>query len=504
MRKISIFIIFSLILFSNFSIMGFAETDDEMIIKIGLQYTPPEASERKPLVPVSTSTTFELGQLVNGTYVTIVPTTISSFTYDLDNGYHAVIGPFASYDEARASATQMNGFVVRKEGFYAYGQSGTQGFASGQSMSYGGTVQGPENTLVILKSGNSVVLGYDCTYDYVMVPTGSGLRNSTFIFGDRSYRGGLGAKRQNSNDVSLVNYVRMNEYLYGVVPREMSPAWPIEALKAQAVVARSFAIANFNKFSHYGFNLDNTSVSQVYGGHTSEGTGSTQAVVDTRGIVLKYGNTVISGFYHSNSGGFTENSENVYSAELPYIKGVYDPFSLGAPNDQWELSYSDSFIEQKLKNYGQNIGDLNNFYIEAYTDNNRVKKARFEGTNGTVVLPNQDIRKVFGYNEVKSTLIKVIPNNAITITNGSVISETSPTGLSVISGNGQVSKASDLVVWDGSKTVQVNMSADNYTIQGKGWGHGLGMSQYGAKHMAEAGVDFEEILTYYYSGTHIE
>jgi stage II sporulation protein D len=122
----------------------------------------------------------------------------------------------------------------------------------------------------------------------------------------------------------------MQEYLYGVVPREMSKTWPLEALKAQAVVARTFAITNQNKFMHLGFNMDNSVLSQVYGGYDWEGPISNQAVDETIGMLLYYNTTLASAYYHSNSGGYTANSENVWSSEVPYLRSVFDPYSIGA------------------------------------------------------------------------------------------------------------------------------------------------------------------------------
>ncbi|MCH4888313.1 SpoIID/LytB domain-containing protein [Acidaminobacter sp. JC074] len=505
MRKISLILVLSLILSLVFSIMGFAEVKDETIIKIGLQYTSLDSNDQKAPVTIKGQVPFEIGQLVDGAYQSLCQTDISQFAFVKDDGYHAVMGPYASYELAKADTKKLNGgFVVLKDLFYVYGISTNQSTANSQAQSVGGTVALPNPNLVVLKD-SQILFGLDTTNDYVVAPMNAELKDAFSYFGDMPYRGGFGAKRLSTNDVSVINYVYMDEYLYGVVPREMDKSWPIEALKAQAIVARNFAVANFNKFSHYGFNLDNTTLSQVYGGYKYEGPVSNQAVDETSGLVLKYEDTLVNAFYHSNSGGYTENSENVFSSPQDYTKGIYDPFSLGAPNDSWTLEYSKSFIENTLKSKGYNLGSLKNFFISEYTDNNRVYEATFVGSNETVLLPKQDIRKVFGYNEMKSTLIKVVPDNAIVVTDGQSFQEKSPSNLTVISGDGKTyTLDSNINVFSGKSTSQVTSQATSYTIHGKGWGHGLGMSQWGAKNMAEQGLNFEDILTFYYTGTHIE
>lgn len=510
MRKVSKIIILTLILSSIFSIMGFAETDEEQIIKIGLQYTAPDSQVSKPLVLIRGNGPFEVAEIVNDVYTTRFQTSISQFSFDKDLGYHASVGPYGTYEQALSVVPQVNGgFVVVKDQYYVYGISNNQAGAQSEvnrliGIGINANLSGPEQSLVVVKNGQ-VLLGLDSSRDLFLAPSGAGLNNGYSYFGDKTYRGGFGAKRMNTNDISLVNYIRMDEYLYGVVPREMSKDWPLEALKAQAIVARNFAISNMNKFMYYGFNLDDTSNSQVYGGYGWEGPISNQAVDETDGMLLKHQETIVNAFYHSNSGGFTENSENVFSSPLPYIKGVYDPFSLGAPNDSWSLEYSKSFIENRIKEMGYDIGSLKDFYISEYTDNNRVYKAIFLGTKDHVIMSKQDLRKAFGYNEVKSLLLTVVPDNALFITDGNSFQEKSPSTVSVISGNGTVSTLTGTpVVSNGSKDVTISSTPTKYVINGKGWGHGLGMSQWGAKNMADQGFLYEDILTFYYTGTHIE
>lgn len=506
MKKIKSFIIFSLIISMFFSIIGFAEIVDVQIISIGLQYNTSET--RKPLVEIKSETTFEFGEIKDDAYAKYFDLDVDSFTFDIDNKYHAALGPFVSYNASKDYMTinNINGYVVKNTAYYVYVGDFDSESAAREKVNQlnGGILVVPNDQLVIMKN-NATFFAYDSsTGDYVVTHKDSHMLDHVATFADMSYRGGFGAKRKNTTDITLINYLYMHEYLYGVVPREMSKDWPIEALKAQAIVARNFACANMTKFMDYGFNLDNTVNSQVYGGYGYEGEISNQAVDETENLTLLHENSLVQAYYHSNSGGYTENSENVWSAALPYLKGRYDPFSLGAPNDEWTLEYDKSFIESKLNGLGYAIGSLKDFYISDYTDNNRVFEASFIGTNKTVQLSKQTIRAAFGYNTIKSTLLTVEPDNALVITDGGSFTKSRPAGLKLLSSNGLEDVGSSLVVYDGNSKSDVSLQAQSYTIVGKGWGHGLGMSQWGAKAMADQGFTFEDILTYYYADTYIE
>ncbi|MBN2796689.1 MAG: SpoIID/LytB domain-containing protein [Clostridia bacterium] len=510
MRKFTLVSIILLILVVIFSIIGFASVENLEIIKIGLIY----GNEDGTNVLNTVDTAFEFGEIVNDNYVTHAQfPNIKSFYFVKDDSAHVKLTGYADYASAIQIISQYNltnYFVVKDQGFSIYSPAMSndqinQAMSSLSQMGLATAKAEPNANLVMLFSGQ-VFFGYDASLgEFLVAPINQQLMGNPFSFNGKLYRGGIGAKRQNTQSLTLINYVRMNEYLYGVLPKEMSKDWPIEALKAQAVVARNFAITNQNKFNNYGFNLDDTVNSQVYGGYSVEGPISNQAVEETKNVVLKYDDMMVNGYYHSNSGGYTENSENVWSQALPYIKGVYDPFSLGAPNDEWSVSYSRSDIERTLNDQGYKIGTLKDFIVSDYTQNNRVYNARITGTAGVVDLEKQKIRGVFGYNTIKSTLISIIPDNSVVLTDGKEFVQSGPSQLTVLSGDNTITTVSNTFVVKSSSTEKnIPLVATSYTVSGKGWGHGLGMSQWGAKSMADQGFSFEDILTFYYTGTHIE
>jgi stage II sporulation protein D len=174
-------------------------------------------------------------------------------------------------------------------------------------------------------------------------------------------------------------------------------------------------------------------------------------------------------------------------------------------NDSWEYTLSKSEIEKTLVENQHNVGALSQFYIQSYGESGRVLEAVFKGAAGQVILEKEAIRKLFGYSNIKSTLVEVIPDNAVTITNGNVIKEEDPSLLHVISGDNQITKvSSDLVIKSLVSEVNVSSKPNAYTIKGKGYGHGVGMSQWGAKAMADQGAMYDEILMFYYTGTRVE
>ncbi len=326
----------------------------------------------------------------------------------------------------------------------------------------------------------------------------------------KNFRGDLLVTRNSDSDLTVINRLNLEEYLYGVVPREMSGEWPIEAQKAQAIAARNFTVKNLNNHAHYGFDLCATTHCQAYGGYDIEHPKSRMAVDQTRGVLLTYKDEVITAFYHSNSGGCTENSENVWSAALPYIQGVEDPYSIGCPNDKWTFTYTKKQIEDILSSKGISVGSLTNMAVTEYSKNGRVLKLKIDGTSGSTTLEKEKIRSIFGYNNIKSTWFELSGNvdHSIYVLEGDPLSskQLNLKDKFVVNSEGVKPLASSQspYLFNGTRCQSVSTSASKeYVFTGKGWGHGLGMSQWGAKKMAEDGFNYEQILTHYYTGTNV-
>lgn len=325
----------------------------------------------------------------------------------------------------------------------------------------------------------------------------------------KNFRGDIGIKRYNDSDLTIINRLLLEEYLYSVVPKEMSGTWPLEAQKAQAVAARNYAIQNLGIHKQYGFDLCATSHCQVYGGFDSEHETSRKAVDETRGKFLTYKGNLVTPFYHSNSGGHTENSENIWSAPIDYLKGVNDPFSVGAPNDTWTYVMSKDQIQDLLNSKQLSVGELNGVQVTAYSDFGRVLKLELSGSADKKILEKEKVRSIFGYNNIKSTWFTVSTDASATVITGNASEpqQISSSDFFVLTADGTKQMnggLNQMVVFNGIDLKNISFNAQQYVFTGKGWGHGLGMSQWGAKKMAEEGYTYDQILTYYYTGTQIE
>ncbi|AOY76939.1 SpoIID/LytB domain-containing protein [Clostridium formicaceticum] len=334
----------------------------------------------------------------------------------------------------------------------------------------------------------------------------------------KNYRGAIGAKRLSASDMSIVNKLLLEEYLYGVVPREMPALWSLEALKAQAVVTRGYAVSNIGRFTNLGFDLCNTTRSQVYGGYDAEHANSNRAVNETSSKVITYNGNVISAFYHSNSGGRTENSENVWSNPLPYIKGVKDDFSLDAPNSTWKEVFTKGQIKSLLEKNNIFVGDVTDIQATSVSENGRILELTIYGTNGKEVLVKERSRNLFGLkstwftvNPIGNTIGNTTSNSNVTIQGDpEILHATELQNQSILSANGvtKITNPSNIKIFDGKNYREIAFSsavtAESFEFVGKGFGHGLGMSQYGAKKMAEEGYNYMQILAHYYTGIKVE
>lgn len=353
------------------------------------------------------------------------------------------------------------------------------------------------NESIYLKTGliNTVIEDSD-----VLLKTDS----KTLNYDNRNYRGDIRFSIYNHN-VSVVNHVQINDYLYGVLPTEMDKNWPLEALKAQAVVARTYLIKNEGKYSQYGFDLCDTSSCQVYGGYNYEGEVSNKAVDDTNGEVVTYNGQLIYSYYHSSSGGFTANSENVWMTSVPYLRGVADEFSNSAPNTSWAINYTESELVDILRKNEYNVGSIKDIFVDETSTDGRVQKLVFETDFRDIVLEKEEARKVLGYNNLKSIFYSVSFGDTYMIQAGDYSENRSLSGLEALSDEGISSLTSnqDITILSADKKTVISSEKNMITFRGRGWGHGIGLSQWGAKAMAEQGYKYDEIIKFYYTGVEL-
>jgi stage II sporulation protein D len=236
------------------------------------------------------------------------------------------------------------------------------------------------------------------------------------------------------------------------VPSEMPSSWPLEALKAQSIAARSFALARCGRREADGYDVKATIEDQVYSGVGAESNNSNRAVAETCGQVLKHNGNVVTAFFHSASGGCTELSENVWSKPVPYLKAVPD-YDDESPHFSWTRAFNVGDAEQALARHGKNIGKLLVIMPVARGVSPRVRWLMVVGTERTTFISGEIARKAFA-----------LPSSSFNVASA-----------------------------DGS-----------YIFAGRGFGHGLGMSQWGAKKLADAGYNADQILSHYYKDISIE
>lgn len=328
---------------------------------------------------------------------------------------------------------------------------------------------------------------------------------------ERSFRyRGIAEIRINNGKVTVINELPIEEYLLGVVPREMSDGYPIEALKAQAVAARTYALRNLGKHGAKGYDLCNTQDCQVYGGVDSEGPNATRAVMETVGQVARYNGKMISTFYFSSSGGHTENVENVWGYPLPYLLGVPD-FDQDSPNYRWRVELTPAEIQKKIELTGKySIGDFYGLEVSQVGVSGRIVKANLKGSKGQAEIKGEQLRSLLG---LKSTLVTIEEQKAgkgefrhawkssdsvAILTNGGKKAYKVLSGAVAVNGNQEKVEIANYTA------LGIRELPAMFIFSGGGWGHGVGMSQWGARNMAKQGYNYQEILKHYYTGITIE
>ena len=366
----------------------------------------------------------------------------------------------------------------------------------------------------------------------------------------RRYRGSLWIRPQ-GEALQAVNLVGLETYLASVVGSEMPASWPLEALRAQAVAARTYALRALRPSSGRAYDLKATVASQVYLGVEAETASTQAAVAGTRGLVLTYGDGLIEAVFHSSAGGTTENSGELWAQQLPYLVSVAD-FDNESPVRDWSLPLGDELVRKGLPE----IGGLERIEVLSTSSSGRLRQARVVGSAGSLLLTGAELRSRLG---LKSTLVQFVrePINVPLLTDqagtvpgqlgaasvGQALASTSgfnPSLAAAPQGVGGAGSAAS--AWatpvpltaasPAPKGAPPVSSFDGpgsplptapllvvpppppgvgrpptprlqWVAIGRGFGHGIGMSQWGALAMARRGEGFQQILQHYYRGTQL-
>ncbi|OGR83658.1 MAG: hypothetical protein A3J74_02095 [Elusimicrobia bacterium RIFCSPHIGHO2_02_FULL_57_9] len=275
--------------------------------------------------------------------------------------------------------------------------------------------------------------------------------------GSKSYRGDVIVRLNAEGSLTVIEELNIETYLLGVLPYEMEPNWPIEALKSQAVVARTFAYTQMGKYKKMGFDLTSDTRSQVYGGAKEVHPSIRRAVQETRGEVLGYKNQILSAYYHSCCGGHTTDPRSVWGSDsksLPPLRGVKDRYCRASPLARWTAYFSNSDIAAALqKNYDE-AGPLKGLAIGSRDSAGRVKTFAVKLGPKTLEVPAIALRRWLGNTELKS-----------------------------------------------SRVYGLRRRSKGIEFLGSGSGHGVGLCQWGARLQARKGRGYEQILKFYFPGS---
>ncbi len=347
-----------------------------------------------------------------------------------------------------------------------------------------------------------------------ILPDASGL-NQVLKVDEISYRGGIHCIKA-GEAMTVVNVVFMDHYLYGVISREMSPSWPVEALKAQAVCARNYAAQSLGKHKNQGFDLCSSVDCQAYSGTRAEAIGSYAPVDETTRQVLTYDGELAQLFYSSSMGATTEDVKNVWGNSFPYLISVDNSYedTENIPNGVWEGYLSCEEATTIMRNKGYDVGDVTEIEVLEYSANQRVVKMEVTGTKGSKVFEREACRTIFN-TVTKSQAFSVTGDRGngapeeVQVTDGTETVKLAMDKLVLLTGKGRESLEGALYVFDGENKKSYGDSKESsknkgLPFSGTGWGHSVGMSQYGAKGMAEAGYTYQEILAHYFVGTNLE
>ena len=314
-------------------------------------------------------------------------------------------------------------------------------------------------------------------------------RNSVVTVEGKDYRGNV-IFRPHDGKITVINEISLDDYVRGVVAGEMPSSWHTEALKAQAIAARCYALKSLGKHSDFGFDLCTTTNCQVYGGIASEKDSTNRAVEETLGIVAAYDNKVVDTLFYSSNGGYVEAAENVWGGKYPYFQTFKDEYEKTdeIPGAVWTVEFSPEKIKEELAGNGVDIGDIVNMEVTKTSESGRVLEVKITGTKGTKSYTKGYTRTFLG---LKSQLY------TITAPKGSEIHCLSAEGQTKITGEYYILTA------EGIDTRVAKPGSGNYVISGRGYGHGVGMSQWGARYMSEQGLTCEDIIKYYYKGAEL-
>lgn len=280
------------------------------------------------------------------------------------------------------------------------------------------------------------------------------LSDSPMTVGEKMVRGELDVV-VDASEMTIVHPIFLEDYVAGIVASEMPKSWPLEALKAQAIAARTYALFQKYRRIDKAFHLDSTVLDQVYGGLEKDHDRAAQAAKATEGLVLTYEAKIVKAYFYSSCGGETASAQEVWGADLPYLPGGSCGFCTKEANTEWKYRISKKAFEKAISGY--KTKGLVDVKLGSHSDSGRVQSLEIDfNKKKTLEIPASDLRQRLGYGNLKSTVLERVETNGKDI-----------------------------------------------TFYGRGFGHGVGMCQWGTNRMAKEGFLASDILARYYPGSEL-
>jgi len=273
------------------------------------------------------------------------------------------------------------------------------------------------------------------------------------VINGRLFNGDINLIKKANGSLLVINRLDLEDYVKGILYHESSHYWPQEALKAQAVVSRTYAVYQMQENKLKDYDLTSDIYSQVYGGKTSERYRTNAAVDDTRAQVLAYNDKIIPAYFHATCGGHTEDASLLWNIDIVPLKGVICVFCKESPHFRWHNTLSLNEIEKNLTGAGYNINAIRNIRILGKDKSGRITDLSIVSDEKNIKISAKDFRNIIGPNFIRST------------------------------------------------NFQVTIAEADAVFEGLGWGHGVGLCQWGAYFMAKQGYTYKDILKYYYPNT---
>ncbi|MCK9223508.1 MAG: SpoIID/LytB domain-containing protein [Candidatus Muirbacterium halophilum] len=345
------------------------------------------------------------------------------------------------------------------------------------------------NEVVVRNSGKNLNIGgRNYSNNYVELYPAFG----DFIeLDDFKYRGIIRLINNNSG-FNVVNVLDIEKYLYGVLANEMLKSSPDEALKTLAVVCRTYALKNLQKHGQNGFDVCSTTHCQVYRGFNTESDNIIKAVDSTRGIVITYLDELISAYHHSACGGGTTDNETAWTtgSEIPYTRGRWCDFCEESPRANWEFELSMSELSQRFRNL--NIGNIIRINVEQSDSFGRAKSIMLTGEKGECLVSANQFRLEIGAQRIWSTMFEIYGFGG----NSAKLSKKIDKINTILK-----SEKKDFIkkILLESEEKRNNIRYDGYKIKGHGSGHGVGLCQWGAIGLSKKGLNYKEIIKFYYT-----